>query len=328
MVSLERQRSRRNWRLNDRRPEGHNTDSERLSASRGVRTVSPPSSPRVEPRPQVMFAHNREQSGSPPIEYLDLTVGDPGLEEMAVEVKLLLTPRELLSGERVNATLEITCGRLGASMLEVQESPAPKEMAPVSASSTVLDKKPVEPRCLKLDPFRRYRLSLVLGSTPVGRIVLDPESTVNSEHGRELKDLIPPREIQAIPVTPIMEFLARAFAEDYLQRRLSFEQSGWRGLLHIVNGLKVPKSHAYGEARYGHTFGRPLETLIKAGVVEYRTFRGKGRGGNVVRVRACYEKECVKKLVNGLAEKPAQPLRDFREQPTQGEEETGTAPGL
>ena len=247
-----------------------------------------------------MYAHNKDKLGSPS-EYMDLTVGDPSLEEMAVEVKLLLAPRELLSGERVNATLEITCGRLGASMSEVQESAVPKEIAPTSTSHAVLDEKLVESRSLKLDPFRTYRLSLVLGTESAGKNVLDSQSTVNDEHGRGLEDLIPQRQIQAIPITPIMEFLARAFAEDYLQRRLSFEQSGWRGLLHIVNGLKVPKSHAYGEARYGHTFGRPLETLIKARVVEYRTFRGKGRGGNVVRVRACYERECVKRLVNELA---------------------------
>ena len=90
--------------------------------------------------------------------------------------------------------------------------------------------------------------------------------------------------------------------------------------MHVVNGLKVPKSHAYGEARYGRTFGRPLETLIKAGIVEYRIFRGKGRGGNVVRVRACYESESVKRLVNGLTDNPAIPVGDFQKLSTKGAE--------
>jgi hypothetical protein len=248
-----------------------------------------------------MYARNEDKSGSAPVEYPDLTVGNARLGEMALEVKLLLAPIELQSGESVNATLEITCRRLGAGVMEVPESVASKAIAITPASCRVLDEELVEHRCLKLDPFKTYRLTLVLGSAAAKTIVVDPKFTVDDESGNGLKDATVPSEIQVIPVTPIMEFLARAFAEDYLQRRLSFEQSGWRGLMHIVNGLKVPKSHAYGEARYGHTFGRPLETLIKAEVVEYRTFRGKGRGGNVVRVRACYERECVKRLVNGLA---------------------------
>jgi hypothetical protein len=275
-------------------------DSERASARGGVGTESSHSSPRVEPKPQIMYVHNKDKSEFPTVEYPDLTVGNPTLGETALEVKLLLTPRELQSGERVNATLEITCRRLGSGTLKVQESAVPKEIAMTPASYAVIDEELVEPRCLKLDPFKTYRLTLVLGSA-AKKIVVDPKFMVDDESGNGLKDTVLPNETQVIPVTPIMEFLARAFAEDYLKRRKSFEQSGWRGLMHIVNGLKVPKSHAYGEARYGHTFGRPLETLIKAEVVEYRTFRGKGRGGNVVRVRACYERECVKRLVNGLA---------------------------
>ena len=272
-----------------------------------------------------MYAHSKDKSGSPTVEYPGLAVGDPSLEEAALEVKLLLTPRRPLSGESVNATLEITCRRLGADMLEGLESVALKEIATTPASCGVLGEELVYAGCVKLDPFRTYRLSLVLGSAAAGKIVVDPRSAVNDESGNGLKDAILPSETLVIPVTPIMEFLARAFAQDYLERRLSFEQSGWRGLMQIVNGLKVPKSHVYGEARYGHTFGRPLETLIKAGIVEYRTFRGKGRGGNVVRVRACYEVESVKRLVHKLADNPPNLARYFREQTTQGAEVTGTA---
>jgi hypothetical protein len=318
----------RNWKLNDRRPGGHNTDSEQLSARGGVGTASPHSSPRDEPRPQIIYARNNDKSGSPTVGYPDLTVGNASLGETALEVKLLFSPRELQSGESVNATLEISCRRLGAGMLEVPESVAPKEMTRTPANCAVLDEELVERRYLKLDPFRTCRLSLVLGSAAAAKIVVDSKSAVNDESANGLKDVILPRETQVVPVTPIMEFLARAFAEDYLQRRLSFEQSGWRGLMHIVNGLKVPKSHAYGETRYGRTFGRPLEILIKAGVVEYRTFRGKGRGGNVLRVRACYERECVKKLVNGLADNSPNPARYIHEQTTQAAEEMGTASRL
>ena len=73
----------------------------------------------------------------------------------------------------------------------------------------------------------------------------------------------------------------------------------------IVETLQIPKAQIYGDARYGHTFGRSLEDLVKRGLVEYRIVPGvRGRGGNVMKVRVAYDKEPVKKLVNELALAP------------------------
>ncbi len=105
----------------------------------------------------------------------------------------------------------------------------------------------------------------------------------------------------------LLDFLAQAFVYDYMDRRLSVDYAGWRTLTSIVACLKIPKSHAYGEARYGHAFGRPLETLIRSGIVEYRLFPGRGRGGNVTKVRVCYEREGVRRLVERLWPIPSNP---------------------
>jgi hypothetical protein len=281
----------------------------------------------MEPRTQIIYADKTDTLRSRSLERPDLTVGYPGPEATALEVRLLLAPRETVPGETVKASLEITCRRLGAGIIEVLDSTPPTAAATRPASSPGLEQAELlEPRCFRLDPFRTYRLSLDLRPTRLeeSRSVLElvPED-MNRE--RTIEENLG-SESHVVRFSPIMGFLVRAFAEDYLRRRLSFEQSGWRGLMHIVNGLKVPKSHLYGEARYGHTFGRPLETLIKAGIVEYRTFRGKGRGGNVVRVRACYERECVKRLVNGLADNASNLEGGFRDQLSRGAEETGPSP--
>jgi hypothetical protein len=99
----------------------------------------------------------------------------------------------------------------------------------------------------------------------------------------------------------MMKFLADAFVEDYMRRRLSLEHAGWRGLLEIVRSLKIPRSRVYGDARYKHAFGKPLQKLVKRGIVEFRVFPGsRGRGGNIVKVRISYEKEPVKRIVDGL----------------------------
>ena len=102
--------------------------------------------------------------------------------------------------------------------------------------------------------------------------------------------------------SPVMEFLAKAFADDYMVKRLASEHAGWRSLTDISGSLNVPKSRVYGDPRTGHTFGKPLEILVKAGIVEYRIVPGaRGRGGNVMKVRVAYDREPVKKLVDSLA---------------------------
>ncbi len=101
--------------------------------------------------------------------------------------------------------------------------------------------------------------------------------------------------------SPMMQYLVSAFKEDYVNKRFVIDRSGWRSLMDLVNSLKIPRSQAYGDGRYGHTFGRPLEILFRMGLVEHRIFSGKGRGGNVLKIRACYEKESVRTLVDGIS---------------------------
>jgi len=105
--------------------------------------------------------------------------------------------------------------------------------------------------------------------------------------------------------SPVIAFLGSAFVEDYMAKRLTAEYAGWRTLMDIVETLQIPKAQVYGDARYGHTFGRSLEDLVKRGLVEYRIVPGvRGRGGNVMKVRVAYDREPVKKMVNELALRP------------------------
>lgn len=77
------------------------------------------------------------------------------------------------------------------------------------------------------------------------------------------------------------------------------EHAGWRGLPEIVGKLKIPRSQVYGDARYGHAFGGPLERLIRNGSVEFRIFpEQRGRGGRITKVRANYDMERVKKIIH------------------------------
>lgn len=108
-----------------------------------------------------------------------------------------------------------------------------------------------------------------------------------------------PRVLKA---RPILEFLARSFSEDYTVKRLSVDHAGWRTLTEIVDATDISRNQVYGDPRQGRTLGKSLESLVRGEIVEYRIFPGlRGRGGHVMKVRVCYEKEPVRKFVYELA---------------------------
>jgi hypothetical protein len=71
--------------------------------------------------------------------------------------------------------------------------------------------------------------------------------------------------------------------------------------MEIVKDLKIPRSHVYGERRYGRAFGKQLDSLVRASLVEYRIFpKERGRGGNITRVRIQLENENVREYIQEL----------------------------
>ena len=87
-------------------------------------------------------------------------------------------------------------------------------------------------------------------------------------------------------------FLVSAFIEDYMQRKLVAEKAGWRSLMEIIKNAKLPKSSMYG---FENRKGRALVELEKRGFVDLRFFPGeRGRGGKILRLRVCYDREAIK----------------------------------
>jgi KaiC/GvpD/RAD55 family RecA-like ATPase len=97
----------------------------------------------------------------------------------------------------------------------------------------------------------------------------------------------------------VFDYLARSFKEDYTASRLAIEQSGWRSRTNIAKATGSTKASLYAEQG---RFGPTLKELISSGLVETRFFPGeRGRGGEIIKVRVAYEKDQVKRLVNGAA---------------------------
>ncbi len=168
----------------------------------------------------------------------------------------------------------------------------------------------IDLRGKKLEHLDTFQVKIQLKPVRKGTFTISPAAWFTDDKGTYRS-----QKIEGVSLTvgtpireqtsPVMAFLGSAFVEDYMAKRLTAEHSGWRTLMDIVDTLQIPKAQVYGDARYGHTFGRSLEDLVKRGLVEYRIVPGlRGRGGNVMKVRVSYDKEPVKKLVNELALAP------------------------
>jgi hypothetical protein len=91
------------------------------------------------------------------------------------------------------------------------------------------------------------------------------------------------------------DFLIHAFVEDYMKRRIAQEKAGWRSLNEIVEKGNISRYSVYGKGRGGAAFSE----LERRGLVEARVFPGeRGRGGKIIRVRVCYDKETIKREID------------------------------
>jgi hypothetical protein len=243
-----------------------------------------------------------------------------GVEEFQgayVKANVMSIPENPRLGEPLNLRIELAnAGMAPAQLLMVEEAfpkgfeviHKPNEFS-IEGNRLILNGR-------RLDPLKTQKVDLVLKPWVNGPFAVRPRLSYVDENGNNKFHEPAPLEITVdqeskkpvafsapqSPSSPIMEFLIKAFVEDYMRRRLSVEHAGWRGLLEIVRALKLPRSQLYGDARYGHAFGKPLLKLIKSGVTEFRVFPGeRGRGGNIVKVRVAYEKEPVRRLVDSSA---------------------------
>jgi hypothetical protein len=154
----------------------------------------------------------------------------------------------------------------------------------------------------RLEPLRIEELKLVLRPRTQGLSTLKPRIVYEDEEGKSWTHESAPA---SIIVSPILGYLAKCFVEDYVKRRLPVDHTGWRSLMDIVGSLKVPRSQVYGDTKSGHTFARPLKTLVEAGLVEGRVFPGeRGRGGHVVKVRISHDNEQSRILLDELGLTP------------------------
>jgi hypothetical protein len=260
------------------------------------------------------------QPASPPSFSSEQSAGVERFRRAYVSANLTSSSIHPQLGEPVSLSIELANAGMAPAQLLKVEGVIPEGfdvLEKPTGSSIEENHLVLEGR--RLGPLKTQRLELVLKPKAEGLFAMTPRVLYLDETGNNKLHEPEPlaitvdsvgkkQEVASAPIavsSPIMEFLIKAFAEDYMRKRISVEHSGWRGLPEIARSLRLPQSQFYGDARYGHTFGKPLRKLIKGGVTEFRIFPSqRGRGGNVIKVRASYEREPVKRLIDTIALEP------------------------
>ncbi len=163
--------------------------------------------------------------------------------------------------------------------------------ATIDRGSIIPDQKRTDPLSVEI-----FQVTVHPSKRPV---IVRPLILYADENGRERSHELPARILVG---SPMLEYLAGEFMDDYKSKRLSLDHCGWRTLMSIVESLKIPRSHVYGEPRWGRRHGRQLEAHINSRLVEYRVFPGeRGRGGSVVKVRLAYDQILARQYAEQIA---------------------------
>ena len=247
---------------------------------------------------------------------LERAVGLEQFEPAKVVGSLTIEQKRPSAGSTFDAELEmVNIGTTSATLVKIEGLAEDGiEIDPANRSERIGDDS-IDLRGEKLEYLQTHRETVKLKALSEGAFELRPRllfvDETESYRSYDFQN-VSVTVTEAVPiriptVSPITSFLAKAFIDDYMIRRLVLEHSGWRSLMNVVEGLRIPKARLYGDSRYGHTFGKPLEDLVKAGIVEYRITPGvRGRGGNVMKIRVSYSQEPVRRLVDEMALKPLQ----------------------
>ena len=247
---------------------------------------------------------------------LEKAAGPEPFEPAKVVGSLRIQPKKPSAGSTFDAELEmVNIGKTAATLVKIEGLAHDGiEIDPAKCSERIGDDS-IDLEGKRLEYLQTHRVTVKLKALSGGVFELRPRVLfVDETENYRSYDFqnLSVTVTKTIPthmstVSPITSFLAKAFIDDYVIRRLVLEHSGWRSLMDVVEGLKIPKARLYGDSRYGHTFGKPLEELVKSGIVEYRITPGvRGRGGNVMKIRVSYSREPVRTLVDEIALKPLQ----------------------
>ncbi len=222
-------------------------------------------------------------------------------EGSEIEVRLTKTQTQFSEEKYFELTAEITnAGREPIRLVSLYGFVPEGSELVESSEKWVANDKTLNAGLRRLDSLQTETVKIGLRTVIEGLLTVHPSLTFVDSNGRQFKKSI---ESKTVSTSRVVEFLASSFSRDSSVKRLAIPSCGWKTLMEIVNELKIPRSHVYGEPRYGRAFGKQLEALIRSSLVEYRIFPGeRGRGGEVTKVRVRPENESVMEYIEELSQ--------------------------
>jgi tetratricopeptide (TPR) repeat protein len=221
----------------------------------------------------------------------------------------LTAPEEATMGEELEVRIDLAnVAKETGLLVRIDELiPAGFEVAREPAAY-LIEGKSLNAKGKQLPPQKVESLTISLKATQTGNFQLRPEVIYVDELGKFKKfkcealqmSILPPTSFQFTTnnAQVVFEHLTKTFIEDYMKKRLPLEKSGWRTLIQIQTGTKVPKSSLYGTEKHR---GLVISELERRGLIEIRIFSGeRGRGGKILKTRVAYEKETIKRYIDHL----------------------------
>jgi tetratricopeptide (TPR) repeat protein len=233
-------------------------------------------------------------------------VGLERFEHADIQARLTAS-EEVTVGEEFDVRLDlVNAGKNFALLVRVDGLIPPGLKVTSLHPQVTIENNSLDMKGKRLDPLKVESIKLSMQPTEPVVINLNPQVIFVDDAGKfgtskpePVRITVHPKlafEFKAKAAQGVFDFLLDSFVEDYMKRRISLEQSGWRTLMEIVKRGKVPRSSVYG---VGGRLGLAVSELERRGLVETRVFPGeRGRGGRILKARIFYEKETIKRCID------------------------------
>jgi tetratricopeptide (TPR) repeat protein len=233
-------------------------------------------------------------------------VGLNGLEHANVQA-YLSAPKEAVVGDELSIRLDLINVAKSFGLLVRIDKLIPSGLKLVGLDPRLsIEDGSLDLRGRRLEPLRVESVKISAQVIQSGVITLSPKVIFVDAVGRfkvckpkVVRVTVNPRrsfEFEVKSAEGVLDFLAASFLEDYEKRKMPLEHCGWRSLVAIMRQGKIPRSSVY---RSGGGRGLAVAELERRGLIEARVSSGeRGRGGNIVKLRVCYEKEDVKSYLD------------------------------
>lgn len=246
----------------------------------------------------------------------DEPLGVESFETTNVQAKLVAKRTEITLGESMELLVEIvSAGRLPAILVKVTDLDWVGLGVEMTGEKYRIEEGAIALKGHRLQPFETLDLHLLITPRAAGDLELRPRVLYLDQNGQYRHSQTRPiwlgvrageRTATVLTGSPLPElrasaravfdYLVKAFIEDYMMRKLRYEQAGWRSLSDVASSTNISRSLLYGRAG---KYGQALTELMSRGLVESRILTGqRGRGGEVVKVRIAYDKDPVKRYVD------------------------------